>query len=428
MNKTLTLPLSVALNTILAVACIYLLAQRKREQPTTAPAPAPATSETVATAAPARPPAAVSGATPKPGSFDWRSVESEDYRKYIANLRSIGCPEETIRDIITADVNKLYDSRRKQLSAGEKKFEYWKTGNPFAAMMDETKMQRAKDLAQEKRALLKELLGVEPVEKPDVFGGVNPFETILDFLPEDKHSKVMELEQKYSARLAKVLGSGSPPDAEDMKEMKKVQTEKDAEMAQLMSPEEKEQYDLRMSQTAMMMRMQLDGFDASEQEFKDIFKLRKAFDDEFGPFGMMTNDSVEQEKRRKTEQQLNEQLKQALGEERYADYQREQDFVYKGIKKIAERQGLPKEAAVKVHDMRQTVEAEMQKVRTDTRLTEEQRREALKAMRTETERAITETLGEEGFKSLQSQPTAYWIRNISPDQAPPPPVPTQPAP
>src|SRR5437867_256418 len=32
--------------------------------------------------------------------FDWRMVESEDYKKYIANLRYIGCPEETIRDII----------------------------------------------------------------------------------------------------------------------------------------------------------------------------------------------------------------------------------------------------------------------------------------------------------------------------------------
>ena len=45
--------------------------------------------------------------------FDWNAVESDDYKKYIANLRSIGCPEETIRDIITADVNKLYEAKRK---------------------------------------------------------------------------------------------------------------------------------------------------------------------------------------------------------------------------------------------------------------------------------------------------------------------------
>src|SRR3954462_879248 len=37
--------------------------------------------------------------------FQWASVESPDYREYIANLRAIGCPEETIRDIVIADVN-----------------------------------------------------------------------------------------------------------------------------------------------------------------------------------------------------------------------------------------------------------------------------------------------------------------------------------
>src|SRR4051812_35254703 len=49
-------------------------------------------------------------------SFDWRLVESGDYKKYIANLRAIGCPEETIRDIIMADVTNLFASRKKALS------------------------------------------------------------------------------------------------------------------------------------------------------------------------------------------------------------------------------------------------------------------------------------------------------------------------
>src|SRR5437868_6638046 len=31
--------------------------------------------------------------------FHWSQIESSDYRAYIANLRAIGCPEPTIRDI-----------------------------------------------------------------------------------------------------------------------------------------------------------------------------------------------------------------------------------------------------------------------------------------------------------------------------------------
>ena len=41
----------------------------------------------------------------------WRSIESPDYRRYIDNLRAIECPEETIRDIIIADINDLYSAK-----------------------------------------------------------------------------------------------------------------------------------------------------------------------------------------------------------------------------------------------------------------------------------------------------------------------------
>ena len=37
----------------------------------------------------------------------WESVEAADYREYIKNFRNIDFPEETIHDIILADVNKL---------------------------------------------------------------------------------------------------------------------------------------------------------------------------------------------------------------------------------------------------------------------------------------------------------------------------------
>ncbi len=49
-------------------------------------------------------------------SFRWSQIESPDYHAYISNLRGIGCPEQTIRDIVTADVDEaFYLSRREQL-------------------------------------------------------------------------------------------------------------------------------------------------------------------------------------------------------------------------------------------------------------------------------------------------------------------------
>ena len=51
--------------------------------------------------------------------FHWSQIESSDYRTYISNLREIGCPELTIRDIITADVDALYTQKRGQLQERE---------------------------------------------------------------------------------------------------------------------------------------------------------------------------------------------------------------------------------------------------------------------------------------------------------------------
>ncbi len=47
----------------------------------------------------------------EPQPFRWNQIESPDYRTYIAKLRGIGCPEQTIRDIIIADVHSLYAPR-----------------------------------------------------------------------------------------------------------------------------------------------------------------------------------------------------------------------------------------------------------------------------------------------------------------------------
>src|SRR5690349_3891255 len=46
-----------------------------------------------------------SKAAPKTGSgkFSWESLASPDLRRYAANLRGAGCPEQTIRDIMLAE-------------------------------------------------------------------------------------------------------------------------------------------------------------------------------------------------------------------------------------------------------------------------------------------------------------------------------------
>src|ERR1043166_2958078 len=330
--------------------------------------------------------------------IDWRMVESEDYKKYIANLRSIGCPEETIRDIIIADVNKLFEDRKKALRKPGSEFKFWETGmqKMFASVIDEDSIKQKQALTAEKKALIKELLGIDLQEKPDLMGAFNPFERLLDFLPSEKQTRIMEIMQDFQAKQVKNLGKGTP-DEMDIKEMQKAQKDMEGEIGKMLTPQEFEDYQLRLSSTAMMMRMQLDGFNPSEQEFRDVFKLQKAFDDQFSVGGIgFGSDKDERDKRMTAQKELDDKIKGTLGEQRFAEYQREKDFEYKAISKVAERQGLPKDAAVKVYDMKKVAQEQVQSVQNDRTLSPEQRQATLKAVRAETEKSIAETLGQKG--------------------------------
>ena len=399
--------LSLLLNVALAATILWLV-QQSPSRPQTPDAPAANTKVEVkralTNAAVASTPTVTSDSAKPVQSFDWRMVESDDYKKYIANLRAIGCPEETIRDIIIADVNKLFESRRRALTTSTNKFQYWKAGNIFGDMMDPDRMEKNQELTKEKRALLKELLGVEPEEKADMFAGVNPFETMLDFLSPTQQNQVMEVYMKYQAKIAKLAGGGAM-DADDMKEMRKVQKEMDAELAKMLSPQEFEDYQLRMSQTAMTMRMQMASFDASEQEFRDIFKIKKAYDDEYG-YG--ANDKAEQEKANAAARERDPKLKEVLGDKRAAEYERSQDYYYQSAYRVTEKYGLSKDVANKVYEMRKEAQQESRKIRADSSLTPEQRDEALKGIRTETDNAMKTVMGDKAFESYQSSHGASY--------------------
>lgn len=422
MKTKLLLVISLGCNLLLLAVLIRLLQNRADRFVAPGPQPSPSAAAKTETNAPAV--ASDESASSKPAMrFDWRMVESEDYKQYIANLRAIGCPEETIRDIIVADVNKLFASRRQALRNPTNRFEYWKAGTFFRTMFDPDRIEKEQALAREKRELLRELLGsVPPEEKPDLFAGFNPMETLLDFLPAEKQNAVMEHLQQMQAKMMKAFRGGTP-DAEDLKQLQSSQKELEAELARLLTPDELREYHLRLSPTAMAMRMQLASFEPTEEEFRQIFDIRKKFDDEFNPMLTASLDAAERERMNAARTQMEEQVKRVLGEARYAEYQRAQDPAYQSLYRVAERQGLPKDSALKAYEIKKLAEEQARTLRQDSSLTPEQRQRALENIRTETENAVRTVLGERAFEAYRRQPGAGWLRNLAP--APSTPIPEQ---
>ena len=88
--------------------------------------------------------------------FSWRDLESDDYPTYIANLRDIGCPDQTIRDIIIADVNALF-SRRLATELVTAEQQWWRT-EPDTNIV-QVAAEKSRTMDEERRALLVRLLG-----------------------------------------------------------------------------------------------------------------------------------------------------------------------------------------------------------------------------------------------------------------------------
>ncbi len=414
MNAKVLLVLSVVVNLALGAALL---------RPKTAEPPLPAILPAASKAAPAEPAAPV--AKPRTVTqvvtntvaqkFDWNAVESADYKKYIANLRGIGCPEETIRDIIKADVNKLFEARRRELAGPKKKFEFWKPGALMGAAVDPDRAAKERALNQEKRALLIELLGSAPEDTPDLLAGAaTQMEAMFDFLPTDKRNKVFELMQDMQAKMQKSMKGGTP-DAEDMRKMMK---ENEAALAGVLSPEELLDYNLRFSMTANMMRMQMAGFEPSEQEFLELFKKRKAYDDEFGLGGFgggLNLKGEEKEKQKAAEKALDDQVKAQLGDDRYQDYKRSQDYAFQAMFRAADREGLGKDAAVKAFEMKKAAEEQAKQLRADKNLSADQRTAALRAIRDETERSVKGVFGEKGYATYERNNGTFWLKSLAPD-------------
>lgn len=98
----------------------------------------------------------------EPAPFRWGQLDAADYHVYVKNLRNIGCPEATLRAIVTADVHAAYRLRynavEKELSgvAGDA----WSVQAGGAGKEDELKGE-LQNLAVEETAEIADLLGLK---------------------------------------------------------------------------------------------------------------------------------------------------------------------------------------------------------------------------------------------------------------------------
>jgi hypothetical protein len=59
------------------------------------------------------PPSSIQAVSSESPAFHWRQIDSDDFPTFVGNLRSIGCPESIIHDIVKGELTEIYAEKEK---------------------------------------------------------------------------------------------------------------------------------------------------------------------------------------------------------------------------------------------------------------------------------------------------------------------------
>ena len=355
--------------------------------------------------------------------ISWRDLQAAELKVFVGKLRAVNCPEETIKDLALADLNRRYSKQQQYILNDRENQDYWKPYqrkvDPEKQKMRRERMKQIQALMKEKKALIVELFGVD-VEKQRMKEegydtdnmGWNP--NSLSFLPEAKREAVQkyldDFNEKEQEFYASVSGSW---DADARAKQKKLGEEKIAGLAQFLTPDELREYKLRNSQMASQISSDLHGVDLTRGQYEALFDIRDKYGDSIYNYSDAGNDPATIKQIEQNKKDMEAEVAAALGTDKSAELERAQDYNYQQLASLAKHNDLPAETAPKIYDFKQAAEKAAAELRANSNLTAEQRQTELAQIRAETETVVKGALGDKLYKRYLSN-GGWWLNNIAP--------------
>lgn len=219
--------------------------------------------------------------------FTWAQVESGEPLQYMENLRRIGCPEETICDIVRAHVSAAYQARVNLVFNPLAR--YWNTSAQAGAVDEEVKRLR-----DERDGVLAR------------FGLENCSADLANPVPPEKQSHIaaaLKLFPKITLRAESTTEERVRAQANRLSRINY--------LAQFLTADELLDYRIVYDGDPGSARIVLAGLNPTDQEFRRVFNVLD------GVPAVFTNGFLASD--------IEGKLKEALGAERYAAYRKDMD-------------------------------------------------------------------------------------------------------
>jgi hypothetical protein len=337
----------------------------------------------------------------------WTQLQSGDLNTLVARLKAAGFSPSMIRAIVAAQVNEQFSARRKELLSGQEDQPFWKSSrNVF---MDPKTLAALRDLGKEQTALMKSLLGPDGVPGNEEMNAWQ--RRLLSNLPAEKLTQLQSINSDYAELQQEIYAKSKGVIlAEDREKLAFLQKEKLADITKMLTPQEFEEFQVRNSNTTKMLRDKFTDFNATEAEFRALYKASTSVDEKMG------SDRIFRD-HREYEAALLAAAQTALSPERFAEYKQTTDPQYQQINRLVARLELPAATSQQVVALQQDIQTRARAIQTNRDLPAADRTTQLEALQAEATAKLTTSLTARGLAAYKEN-GGYWLENLKPRPMP----------
>jgi hypothetical protein len=365
----------------------------------------------------------------------WGGIDSPDPATFIANLRRLGCPEATIRDIVVLRLGRKY---RNELLLREaeaaRSWDYTKYRTDWRERLEQQQELRDKMQTELERILGQNWISIASSTMGWSFRAMDTY----SFVADERRQQLREVERQYN-RLKVDLErqqSRSQWVAPDNTPLVQLEKEHQADLSRILSPQEVIEYFYRFSPAAKYVRDSLPEA-KNESEFRTMVEVAQQFDLWNQPalsfsqrYGLPTEPGVDNDTNTDAaaaeyaarKAAFDTRLKEVLGADRIAQQRTEELARAEELRKqeaaaslererdeiaaVATSVGVATEDANRFFDRLKELEPELspkfEKFEKDFKGTGEERTKAMKAaIKAELERIATEFMGDKAHAFVE---------------------------
>lgn len=328
------------------------------------------------------------------------ALQSDD----AAALEAAGLPPELARELtlgrsLVRAAERMRAARARQ-PANDR---WWRTGPGLSPSSRELQLQARREFSEAFAAA--------------GLGDVSPYALAesseqLAFLSPEKRDALRRIAQDYDEMMAKFSAGGIQLPS-DRERLKLLRAERDRDIAALLTPAELADYELRTSTSANTLRLRYGAAIETEEDFRQLYALQKAFDEKFpldATTGRLSPDALRQ--RAEAARQLQDDIRAALGDDKFAALRRASDSDLRTVDSLVSRLNLPTQTTDRVAAARDTYAAESQRINADTSLPLPERRAQIQALGSRARAELNQSLGAEAAEIYaQRSPWVGLLQN-----------------